>query len=68
MALDGDEYIDFGRRDQFAMKNDFTVEAWVWIGKVEWSSYVISALGRTTASQAHWLGADRRPQTPGPQE
>ena len=42
------------------MKNDFTVEAWVWIGKVKQSSYVISALGQDDATD--WLGTDRRPR------
>ena len=51
VALNGNGYIDFGRRDQFAMKNDFTVEAWVWIGKVKWSSHIISVLGRATEWQ-----------------
>ena len=46
------------------MKNDFTVEAWVWIGNVERSSYVISVLGQDGDS-THWLGAGRWPRRPG---
>jgi hypothetical protein len=46
LALDGNGYIDLGRHDEFAMKNNFTVEAWAWIGNVAETSYVISALGR----------------------
>ena len=65
VALNGNEYIDFGYRPEFAMKNDFTVEAWLWIGKVEWSSYVISALGRDGKRHIGWgLIAGRK--HPGP--
>jgi hypothetical protein len=46
IALRGGGYIDFGSRDEFAMANNFTVEAWVWIGDVKDSGYAISAIGR----------------------
>ena len=45
------------------MKNDFTVEAWVWIGKVEWTSFVTSALGRQGKGHIGWgliAGRDAR--------
>ena len=29
VALDGNGYIDVGRHDEFALKNDFSVEAWI---------------------------------------
>ncbi|MBN1394412.1 MAG: hypothetical protein JW959_05275 [Pirellulales bacterium] len=31
IELEGDAYIDVGRRDRFALANGFTVEAWIWI-------------------------------------
>ena len=54
VALDGNGYIDFGRHDEFSMKNDFTVEAWLWIDKPRESSYAISALGRVGAGNIGW--------------
>jgi hypothetical protein len=43
VALDGASYIDIGRHDEFALKNDFTVEAWVRIEKMKPWGCVISA-------------------------
>jgi hypothetical protein len=61
IQLDGDGYIDFGLCNQLAMKNAFTVEAWVWIGKPEWSSHVISVLGLEGGHHIGWgLIAGRR--------
>ena len=65
LSLDDSSYVDFGLRDQFAMKNDFTVEAWVWIGKVAATSYVISALGHDGDHYIGWgLVAGRASLTP----
>jgi hypothetical protein len=43
VKFDGDGYIDLGCHHEFAMKNNFTVEAWVWIGKVKRHGNIISA-------------------------
>lgn len=60
IQLDGNGYIDFGRRDQFAMKNGFTIEAWIWIGEVSRCSKVISVLGHEGDNSAGWsLSAGR---------
>jgi hypothetical protein len=45
-AFNGNAYIDVGRHSEFAMKNNFAVEAWAWIGQVAPTSYIISALGQ----------------------
>jgi len=37
IELQGDGYIDIGRQDCFALKSDFTIEAWVWINP-QWNS------------------------------
>jgi hypothetical protein len=61
VAFDGKGYIDFGGRDQFALKNDITIEAWVWIGDVQPSSHIISILGRGGDGYIGWgLFAGRR--------
>jgi hypothetical protein len=60
VGFDGNGYIDLGRRDQFAMPNDFTVEAWVWIGEVGSSSHVISALGGEQGQRSGWGLTARR--------
>ena len=54
MAVDGRSYIDFGMRNEFAMKNDFTVEAWIWMGNIGYSNYAISVLGRDGAENIGW--------------
>lgn len=45
IELDGDGYIDLGYHPEFAMKNDFTVEAWVWIGPVKRNGMVFAVHG-----------------------
>jgi hypothetical protein len=45
IELDGNGYIDLGYHPEFAMKNDFTVEAWTWIGNAKRHSMVLSAHG-----------------------
>jgi hypothetical protein len=54
IEFNGDGYIDLGRCDQFAMKNDFTVEAWAWIGDVQWSSHIVSVLGGEAQEHIGW--------------
>jgi hypothetical protein len=57
LALDGKGYIDLGRHDQFAMPNNFTVEAWAWIIGEEATrntGYVVSALGGEGAKCIGW--------------
>ena len=39
VAFDGDGFINVGGRDEFALKNGFTVEAWVWIGDIRRQLY-----------------------------
>ena len=39
VAFDGDGFINVGGRDEFALKNGFTVEAWVWIGNIRRQLY-----------------------------
>ena len=45
MTLEGKGYIDVGRHDEFALANDFTLEAWVCIGDIrsQLAARVISA-------------------------
>ena len=45
IELDGGGYIDLGYHPEFAMKNDFTVEAWAWIGEVKQHSMIFSVFG-----------------------
>jgi hypothetical protein len=62
VAINGKGYIDFGCRNEFAMPNDFTVEAWLWIGKVAHTSYAMSVLGHEGDSHIGWgliAGHDR---------
>jgi hypothetical protein len=45
IELNGDGYIYLGHHPEFAMKNDFTVEAWMWIGAVKRRGMVFAAHG-----------------------
>ena len=45
LELDGGGYIDLGYHPEFAMKNDFTVEAWAWIGKVKRHGMIFAVFG-----------------------
>jgi hypothetical protein len=57
----GHDYIDLGQHNQFAMPNNFTVEAWVWIDEAAESSYVFSAIGREGNAGVGWgLAASRQ--------
>jgi hypothetical protein len=61
IGLNGDGYIDVGRHDEFALASDFTVEAWVCIGKVGRYSDVVSTAAQDGDRLTGWgLGAGRR--------
>ena len=70
MSFDGQGYIDVGLHEEFALQNDFTVEAWLWISKVERYGMAISIAGSTDPSLRHligWsLGAGHRPKDADP--
>jgi hypothetical protein len=60
LALDGDGYIDLGRHDAFARESEFSVEAWIWIDKMNGAGYAVSVLG-DNANRIGWgLIAGRR--------
>ena len=58
VALDGDGNIDIGRHDEFALVNDFTVEAWVCMGKATSQPYchVIAANPNVAPTDPRMVG------------
>jgi hypothetical protein len=68
IELDGNGYIDLGRHDEFAMKNDFTVEAWVWIGKVKRQGTVFCIYEDGANPNGWGLGAGRGVVPNGPEK
>ena len=58
VALDGDGNIDVGRHDEFALVNDFTVEAWVCMGRIPPQPYgnLIAANPDTGATDPRMFG------------
>jgi hypothetical protein len=61
IELDGNGYVDLGRHDQFAVKNNFTVEAWLWIGAVKAHGIAFSVFGQGEKPNGWTLMAGRRP-------
>jgi hypothetical protein len=68
VAFTGDGYIDLGRRDEFAMKNDFTVEVLVWIDNPLLTSTVFSAVGRDDGGTLGWMLCAYSPESLSPKE
>jgi hypothetical protein len=63
-GFNGGQYIDLGQHSAFAVRNNFTLEAWVWIDDAAESSYVFSAIGREGSTGVGWgLAASRQPTT-----
>jgi hypothetical protein len=69
VELKGDGYIDVGRQDRFAFRNNFTIEAWLWINP-EWNSAeenqpgsIFSAGSGERRYQQHGWGLMCRPQS-----
>jgi hypothetical protein len=61
IELDGNGYVDLGRHDQFAVKNNFTVEAWLWIGAVKTRGMAFSVFGEGERPNGWTLMAGRLP-------
>ena len=60
IALDGNGYIDIGRNDRFALANNVTVEAWIWIeptssGRPFLGPIIAAGSGESRYQQSGWL-------------
>jgi hypothetical protein len=54
LELDGNGYVDLGRQDAFVARDNFTVEAWLWIDNPLRHSTIFSAVGRDDGGTLGW--------------